>query len=123
MFTLPSRGGSQMQPLRGEFSATRRSGKLLGLDQLSLRHDRGDGLEAAPLGPIDDLEAAVEMLDQGGAAFHPVAVVAVKHPVELADLRVMNMAADDAVELAAAGLLGQRVGKGPDVLHGVLHLQ
>ena len=54
--------------------------------------------------PINDLETAVEMLDKGGAAFHPVAVVeivdAVDHPV----VRGMDMAADHALAAARMGL-------------------
>ena len=60
------------------------------------------------------------MLDQRGAAFDPVAVVAIQHAAEIADLGVMDMAADDAVEAAAARLIGQRIGKRANILHGVL---
>jgi len=36
--------------------------------------------------PFDDVEPAIEMLDQGRAAFHPIAVVAVQDAAEVADL-------------------------------------
>ena len=49
------------------------------------------------------------MLDQGGAALHPVAVVAVEDAVDLADLGLVDVAADDAVDAAPAGLVGDRV--------------
>ena len=53
--------------------------------------------------PIDNLEAAVEMLDKGGAAFHPIAVVqivdAADHPV----VRGMDMPANNALAAARMG--------------------
>jgi hypothetical protein len=63
------------------------------------------------------------VLDQGGAAFDPVAVVAVGDAVHVADLGVVDMAADDAVEAAAAGFLGQRRLEVVDVLDRVLDLE
>src|SRR3546814_12666025 len=37
--------------------------------------------------PGDDLQATIQMLDQGGSAFNPVAVVAIKNAVHFTDLR------------------------------------
>ena len=54
------------------------------------------------------------VLDQRGEAFDPVAVVAVQHPVDLADLGVVDVPAHDAVEAAFARLGGQR---GLEVAH------
>src|SRR5262245_38117548 len=63
----------------------------------------------AQLCPFDDLEPAVMMLDEGGAAFDPVAVIEV---VDIADHAVVgrvDMAADDALRAALAGLAHHRV--------------
>ena len=57
----------------------------------------------------DDAQAAVEMLDQRRAALHPVAVVAVEDAVDVADLGLMDVAADHAVDAAPARLAGDRV--------------
>jgi hypothetical protein len=42
------------------------------------------------------------VLDQRGAAFHPVAVVAIQRAVDLAHLGAVDMAADHAVVAALA---------------------
>ena len=70
--------------------------------------------------PVDQLEAAVEMLDKRGAALHPVPIVAVQDTTDLADFRVMNVAADHPVQAATAGLVSDGIGEGADELHGVL---
>ena len=46
----------------------------------------------------DDLHAAVEMLDDGRAAFHPVAGVDVFDAVHVLDRGMVDVAADDAVD-------------------------
>src|SRR6516165_1010818 len=47
------------------------------------------------------------MLHQRGAALHPIAVVTVEDRPDPADLRLVNVAADDSVDPTAARLLGQ----------------
>ena len=74
------------------------------------------------LGPVDDAQAAVEILDQRGAALDPVAVVAVEDAVDGADLGVMDVAAHHAVDAAAARFARHRVLVVVDELHGVLDL-
>src|SRR3954470_3270759 len=64
-----------------------------------------------------------DMLDKRGAALHPVAVVAIKHAAEVADFGVMDMAAHHSVEVTAAGRIGQRLGIGANILHGIFDLQ
>src|SRR6202000_3316584 len=59
--------------------------------------------------PFDDLETTVEMLDQSGAALHPIAVVAVMHAVDDAGFRLVDMAADHTV-IAVAPRLGRHRG-------------
>ncbi len=72
---------------------------------------------------MDDLQPSVEMLDERGAAFHPIAIVAVQHPADIANLGVVNMPADDAVKIAAARFVRQHLDELADVLHRVLDLQ
>ena len=64
----------------------------------------------------------VEILDQRGAAFDPVAVVAVEDAVDVADLGLVDVAADHAVDAAPARLAGHRVLEVADELDGVLDL-
>ena len=71
---------------------------------------------------MQDFEPTVAMLDQRRAALDPVAVVAVEHAVDVADLGVVDMAADDAVDVARARLGGDRVGVIADELDRVLDL-
>ena len=62
--------------------------------------------QSAQLGPGDDLEASIEVLDQCGATFHPIAVVAVSDTVDVFDLGVVNMPTNHAVGAALFGLAG-----------------
>lgn len=55
-----------------------------------------------PLGPADDLQPAVEMLHQGGAAFDPVAIVAIEDIVEPTNLGGVNVTANHAIHAATA---------------------
>src|SRR5258708_7279792 len=61
------------------------------------RSDAGIGVEFLGLYPVHDLDAAVEVLGQRGAALHPVAAVVVCHAVHLAYVGLMGVAADHAV--------------------------
>ena len=56
----------------------------------------GHQVEAALPRPVDQLEAAVPVLDQRRAALDPVAVVAVLDAFDGADLRLVHVAADHA---------------------------
>src|ERR1700722_6366394 len=49
-------------------------------------------------GPVDQFDPAVLVFDEGGAAFHPVAVVHVHHAVDFAHFGVVDMAAHHTVE-------------------------
>ena len=57
------------------------------------------------VGPVEDFHPAVEMLDQRGAAFDPVAVVVICDAVDLAHFGGVDMPADHAVDAARAGRL------------------
>ncbi len=48
-------------------------------------------------GPMDYFKATVRVLDKGGAAFDPIAAVAVPVAVDVAYFGVMYVAADNAV--------------------------
>jgi hypothetical protein len=43
------------------------------------------------------------MLDQGGAAFHPVAIIGVPDPLDLGQFRLVDMAADDPIKSSVPG--------------------
>src|SRR6266536_1819104 len=72
--------------------------------------------------PVDQLKPSVVMLDQRGAALHPVAIVEVQDALHLAYLCVVDVAAYDAVEAATAGLAGKRRFVSVDRLDRLLHL-
>ena len=74
------------------------------------------------LRPLQNLQPAVEVLDQRGAAFHPVAVVDVGDVADLAHLGLVDMAADHPVDAAPARLVGDGDLVVLDELQGVLHL-
>src|SRR5580693_3803981 len=58
--------------------------------------------------PSQQREHAVSILRDGGATAHPIAVVDVPDGSDQALLGAMNVAADHAVGLVAAGRLGHR---------------
>src|ERR1700761_846971 len=58
----------------------------------------------ALFGPMDDAQAALEILDQRCAALDPGAAAAIEDTVDGGDLGVMDVAADHAVDAAALGL-------------------
>ena len=64
-----------------------------------LRHGRRccRRLRDGALGPAHDLERAVSVFGKRRQALDPVAVVGVQDAVDLADLGVMDVAADDAM--------------------------
>src|ERR1700743_588446 len=71
---------------------------------------------------VEDFQLPTLMLDQRGAAFDPVAVVAVGDAVDLADVGVVDVAADGAVDMMTASLLGQHGFECTDELDRVLNL-
>src|SRR3546814_2969782 len=73
--------------------------------------------QAPDLGTGQDLQAAVHVLDQRRAAFHPIAVVDVEHAVDHAHLGGVDMAADDSVDALAPGLGHHRLLELADELH------
>src|SRR5579859_458239 len=78
-------------------------------------------LEPHLLGPVDDLHAAVKMLDQRGAALHPIAVVVIGDRSELADLGGVNMAAYHSIHAPLDSGVGDHFLIFGDELDGVLH--
>ena len=70
--------------------------------------------------PTDQLELAIEMLDESSAALDPVTAIAIENTAEIANFGVMDMAADNAVNSAPPRLVGNRVAKRSDILHGIL---
>src|SRR6516165_4064004 len=70
---------------------------------------RQDERVARPLAdPVDQLDPSVTVLDEGGTALYPVAVVAIENAAQIAHLGVVDMAADDAVDAAPARFFGDR---------------
>ena len=57
--------------------------------------------------PAQDFQPAVTMLDHQRAGFDEVAGVDIGHAVDVADDRVMDMTADDAVDAAPPGFAGE----------------
>jgi hypothetical protein len=79
-----------------------------------------DRIETPWVDPVKDLEPSVEMLDQSSAALNPVTAVAIENVADLAQLGMVDVAADDTLDPAAARLVGHGFAKRADVFHGVL---
>ena len=100
----------------------------IGRDQ-DMRHaaraaTRGTGASRAlRIGPGDDFEPAVLVLDERGAAFDPVAAVHVADAVLVADRGVVDMAADHAIGAVPPRFAGQGLFERADIVHRVLDLQ
>src|SRR5882757_1863806 len=73
-------------------------------------------VRAHRLGPGDDLEPAVEVLHERGAAFDPVAAIEIAHAELVVDRRMMDVAADDAVDMEAPGFRRERLFEIADVI-------
>lgn len=56
--------------------------------------------------PAEDFERAVHVFDKCGAAFYPVAGVGVQHAINGAQLGMVDVAADDAIDIDATSLAG-----------------
>ena len=83
--------------------------------------ERDRGVYAARCGvenfvPAHDAQFAVGGFDERRQAFDPVAVVAVEDAVDVANLGLVDVAADDAVETAAARLARERLLEARDVV-------
>src|SRR6267154_3404047 len=78
-------------------------------------------IERPAIDPVDQLQSSIKMLDESRAALYPIAVVAVQNTVYFAQLRVMNVAANDTVQSTAERLVHHGIGKGADILHCVFH--
>jgi hypothetical protein len=72
--------------------------------------------------PLQDLQPAVTMFGKSRAPFNPIAIVAVQTPVDRADFRAMDVAADDAVGVAPACFGNERVFVVADGLDRILDL-
>src|SRR5271170_3186072 len=70
-------------------------------------------------GPVPQLKLARVIFNQRRAIFHPVANVAVHRAIEFADLRPVNVAANDAAVTAATRHVGGGLLKAANILHGV----
>jgi len=71
---------------------------------------------------MDEFDLAVKIFNQCGAAFHPVAAVQILHAINHLYLGAVDVAANDAVGLMAAGHRGERVLVFGDVFYGGLGL-
>ena len=60
------------------------------------------------VGPGDNFEPSIEMLDDRGATLDPIPAIYVMHAGIVADCRVVNVAADHPLSAAPAGFLGER---------------
>ena len=77
----------------------------------------------ARLAAVDDLEPAIVVLDERGERLHPVAIVAIKHAIDVTDLGVVDMPAHHAIGPAPPGLARHRHLEVADVAHGTLDLE
>ena len=66
---------------------------------------------------FDELDVAVEIFHQRGAAFHPVTAVKVRHVVDGLNFRAVDVSADDALHIVFAGHLQHGVLVLRDVFH------
>ena len=62
------------------------------------------------------------VLDQRGAAFNPVAIIAIQRAVDVTHLGTMNVAANHALMAASLGLMSHRHFELGDVVQCLLHL-
>src|SRR5260221_2768461 len=73
--------------------------------------------------PPDNGKRPIVRLDERGQALHPIAGIAVQHAADVADLRVVDVPADHAVEPARARLACERFLEGGDVADRILDLE
>src|SRR5258708_35256080 len=59
--------------------------------------------------PLDDLQSTARIFDKSGAAFNPIPVIAIQNTIDQLGFRMMNMAANDAVQAASPRFPGQGV--------------
>ncbi len=59
--------------------------------------------------PGDQFQPAIEMLDDGRAGIDPIAAIDIGQAVDFADRRPVDVAADDAIETAFAGMADRRM--------------
>lgn len=72
--------------------------------------------------PVQDLEAAIEVLDHRRTTLHPVAIVAIDDPLAIADLSRVNVTTNDAIEAAASRFANYCFFVIADVLDGIFDL-
>jgi hypothetical protein len=72
---------------------------------------------------VNEFDFAVEIFNQRGAAFHPVAAVEIFHAVDGFGFSAVDVAADDAIGVVAARHGGERVLVFGDVFDGGLGLE
>ena len=56
---------------------------------------------------MNDLEFTGIRLDNGGKTFNPVTVIAIQNPVDIANLRFVNVAAQHAIVAASSRFVGE----------------
>src|SRR5271155_27379 len=86
--------------------------------------DRRNGSGPAHrIGPGDDFETAVFVLDQRGTAFDPVAAIHVANAViVVADDGVVDVTADHAIGAVTPRFSGERRFERADIIHRILDL-
>src|SRR5574343_1702348 len=68
--------------------------------------------------PTDQLQRPIEMLDDGRAGIDPVAAIDVGQPPDVANLRPVDMAADDPIQPPLAGMVDRRLFKIENEIQG-----
>src|SRR5580700_684342 len=108
-----------MRPRRARISLPRvdkLAGPSLHLDVQFINHAASQRVVHPIFDPMDQLEPPIEMLDESGAALDPIAVIAIEYAVHLANLGVMDVAADHTIDPTAGCLGGHGIGERADVL-------
>ena len=67
--------------------------------------------DGGAIGAVDEFNRAIEMLDQGSATLHPVATIEIVHPIDLCDLRAMDVPTDESIDLVMVRCFSNRLFK------------
>lgn len=67
---------------------------------------------------VDQADGAIEILHECGAILDPVTAIQIANPVHVADLCLVDVAADDAIDAIAAGEGGHGDLEVSDITHG-----
>lgn len=73
------------------------------------------------VGAMNELNRAIEVFDQSGATFHPIAAVEIVDAIDVTDLGAMDMTTNQAINAVVVGDFDHGLFKIRNVFHGVFH--